>query len=215
VKTVKLTVPVVAIFILLNGLMAAQGMVRAGVWRARILYGKAGVLLINVVRTPELLPFVFIDLSIDRVAERANGLNDLGYLRPRLVASEAVEQLFASTPLTPPPGAFEELVRTEDGRFTASGWAVLPDRREPAHAVLLTSRNGAHRILAIVPTDAIVPVSLLHTLRRRPYAKTLWRHTFAPGDLAVTAVALEAWAFDAESGRAFKLAGTHSVPPRQ
>jgi hypothetical protein len=50
-----------------------------------------------------------------------------------------------------------------------------------------------------------------HALRRRGHGRTRWYHVFAATDMAISATHADAWAFDAELGKAFKLAGTHVV----
>ena len=50
-----------------------------------------------------------------------------------------------------------------------------------------------------------------HALRQRGHGRTRWYHVFAATDMAISATHADAWAFDAELGKAFKLAGTHVV----
>jgi hypothetical protein len=148
-------------------------------------------------------------------ASLANALNRLGYLRPRLIDGKSVEEIAMTNRDMRPAGAFEDLVKTPDGRFIASGWAALSEGEEPAHAVLLTYRDGTRgsRVFAIVSMVS-VPDGLVPALRQPAYDRSRWQHTFAHTDIPTSDTTnVDAWAFDTESGKAFKLTGSHVVRP--
>jgi hypothetical protein len=211
IRTAPLVPAVAAAFLLIHALTATHGVVRARGLRSQLLYFKACLLFVNVLRSPA--PATLIHASQGDLMALANALNRLGYLRPSLIDGGGVEEIAMSSPDAGSAGAFEHLVKAPDGRLIASGWAVFPEGREPPHAVLLTDRDGTRRptVFAIASPEG-VPDGLVHALRPRAHARTRWLHVFAPTDLATSATHVDAWAFDAESGKAFQLAGTHVVP---
>jgi hypothetical protein len=212
VRTAPLASAVVAALLLVHALTATHGMLRALAFRAHQRYFKACLLFVNVLRSPA--PAALIPGQGDLRA-LANALNRLGYLRPSLMDGKSVEEIATSSQDARSAGAFENLYKTPDGRFIASGWAVLPEGREPAHAVLLTHRDGSggSRVFAIAPMEG-VPDGLVPALRQHAHNRTRWAHTFAQrAMLTDDPIQVDAWAFDTESGKAFKLTGTHVVRP--
>jgi len=213
VRTVPLLSAVVAVSLLAHAFSATQGMLQARAFRAYQRYFKACLLFVNGLRSPA--PATLIPLSQGDLIPLANALNRLGYLRPSLIDGKSVEEIAMSTKDGLPAGAFEDLARTPEGHFIASGWAVLPERREPAHAVLLTYRDGSRgsRVFAIA-SMAGVPDGLVPALRQPDYNRTRWHHTFAQADMPTDdPTHVDAWAFDTDSGKAFKLTGSHVVRP--
>jgi hypothetical protein len=211
VRTAPLASAAVAALLLVHVLTAIYGMLQARAFRADVRYFKACLLFGNVLRSPaptSLIP------GHDVIA-LANALNRLGYLRPSLIDGKSVEEITISSQEAGPAGAFEELVKTPDGRFIAAGWAVLPNRREPAHAVLLTYRDGTggSRVFAIASMLG-APNDLVQALRQPAHNRTRWHHMFAQTDMPIDdATQVDAWAFDTESGKAFKLTGSHVARP--
>jgi hypothetical protein len=211
VRTAPLASAAVAALLLVHVLTATYGMLQAREFRADLRYFKACLLFGNVLRSPEsasLIP------GQDEIA-LANALNRLGYLRPSLIDRKSVEEIAASSRDTRLAGAFEELVKTPDGRFIAAGWAVLPNGREPAHAVLLTYRDGTggSRVFAIASMLG-ASNGLVQALRQPPHNRTRWHHMFAQTDMPIDdATQVDAWAFDTETGKAFKLTGSHFARP--
>jgi hypothetical protein len=199
----------VVTLVLGHTLTVANGMLHARAFSAGILYFKACLLFVNVLQCPG--PATLIEPS---QRDLANRLNRLGYLRPKLIDAKSVEEI-ATSQDTWSAGAFENLVKTPDGRLIAQGWAVVRAGREPAHAVLLTYRDATQesRLFAIAAMEGIQS-SLVRALRRPVYKRSRWHHTFAQTDLpANDPTHVDAWAFDTESGKAVKLTGSHVVGP--
>ena len=200
---------VVAALLLVHALTATQGMLQAYGFRAHLRYVKACLLFVNVLRCPAPAT-----LSQGNLIALANALNRLGYLRPSLIDGKSAEEIAMSSQDARPAGEFGTLYKTPDGRFIASGWAVMPEGREPAHAVLLTYRDGTRgsSVFAIA-TMTGVPAGFVPALRQPAHNRTRWHHSFAQTDMPTDATHVEAWAFDTESGKAFKLMGSHVVWP--
>jgi hypothetical protein len=194
-------------------LTAASGVLKGHVFRAHILYFKTCLLFVNVLRSPG--PATLILQSQRDLPALANALNRFGYLRPSLIEAQSVEEIAMSSQHTWSAGAFENLHKRPDGRFIAQGWAVIRGGREPAHAVLLTYRDATQRprVFAIAAMGGITD-SLVRALRQPAYKRTQWQYTFAQTDMPTNDLThVDAWAFDTESGKAFKLAGSHVVGP--
>ncbi len=181
--------------------------------RAHLLHAKACLQLINIVEDECSSKTLSPQTTVLR--RNANALDRLNYLQPRLLATNRVEDVAERVAVDSVAyGTFDELTMASNGEeFVASGRAVLPHRNEPADAVLLTyrDRGGAWAIFAISHTEIIENRSI-EILRRGVSAQSSWRKTFSPSELPVGADEVCAWAFDAETGKAYKLTGTHSVP---
>ena len=210
-RAAPLTSAAVGVLLAVHALTATYGVLHARAWRFHVLYFKACLLFVNVLRSPA--PATFLHPSQGDLTALANELNRLGYLRPSLIDGRSVEEIASSVPDAQSAGAFEGLSRMPDGRFLAYGWAVLPEAREPAHAVLLTHRNGPRgaSVFAIAAT-ARVPDDMIRALPPRALDRTRWYHVFTAADIPPSATNVDAWAFDAEAGKAFKLVGAHTVP---
>jgi hypothetical protein len=201
------------VLLLVHALTAASGVLQARVFRSKILYFKACLLFVNVLRSPA--PAILIESSHRDLTALANALNRLGYLRPSLIDGKNVQEIAKSSQETWSAGAFEKLIKASQGRFVAQGWAELPGDRERAHAVLLTYRDATQvpRVFAIAEME-LIPGGLIGVLRQPVDKRNRWQHTFARADMPTNAPThIDAWAFDTESGKAFKLTGSHVVGP--
>jgi hypothetical protein len=190
-------------------LTAASSMFEARAFRGHILYSKACLLFVNLLTCPGP------DLIQPSQQDLANALNRLEYLRPSLIDAKSVEEIAMSSQETWSAGAFENLLKTGDGRFIAQGWALIRGGRYPAHAVLLSYRDGTQksRVFAIAAMGGM-PENLVHALRRPAYKWSRWHHTFARADIPSDGPThIDAWAFDTDSGEAVKLMGSHGVGP--
>jgi hypothetical protein len=213
VRTAPLVSAVVAALLLLHALTVTHGVLHARAFRTHLRYVKTCLLFVNALRCPA--PATWIPPNQGDPIALANALNRLGYLRPSLIDGKSVEEIATSSQDARSAGAFEDLARTPDGRFIAYGWAVLPEGQEPAHAVLLSYQDGSRgsNVFAIA-SMAGVPDGLVPALRQPAHSRTRWHHTFAQTDMPTDdPTHVDAWAFDTESGKAFKLTGSHVVRP--
>jgi hypothetical protein len=212
VRMVRLGCGIGVLLVLLHALTAASGVLQARVYRSSARYFKACLLFVNVLRSPA--PANLIQSSHRDLTALANALNRLGYLRPSLIDAKNVEEIATNTQETWSAGAFENLLKTPEGRFIAQGSAVLRGGQEPAHAVLLTYRDATEvpRVFAIAQMQVIPGRGLIGVLRQPIEKRSRWKHTFAGADMPTnTPTQIDAWAFDTESGKAFKLMGSYVV----
>jgi hypothetical protein len=142
----------------------------------------------------------------ERLEQSANALNNLGFLRPPLIKSLRMQDIEGINDRgSGDRGSFESLRRVGDS-YVASGWASLPDRGEPADAILLAyDRGDGHAMMF-----RLVEGRTQHGMSRRGwrhegYAYSHWQTSFALNTLPAPPIQLSAWAFDAYTGKAFKL----------
>jgi hypothetical protein len=169
------------------------------------LIAKALVELIDVTDEPEaLLQYVHPDAAMLR--SRIEVLDRLGFLRPALVRSRAISEI--ADPRDPGSAEYGELQNSgwdPSGQWGARGWAVLPDSRRPADAVVLTQddANGDPQIVTLAKIG--VPRADVAGARSDPaYVRSGWIERF---DRLPEGARVKAWAFDAERGRAHRIAG--------
>ncbi|HEX8070230.1 MAG TPA: hypothetical protein VF546_09790 [Pyrinomonadaceae bacterium] len=190
------------------------GIRHMGVLRNTLLQLKGCVLLVNIAPDPCLTRLA---PDVDSLRRDFNALDRLGYLRPGLLRSAQTREFAAPDARAPEVyGSFSALDRTADGGYTAAGSAVLPDRGDAADVVLLAYEQpaGEATVFAVAETAAGRDfVSAL--LGRGQYGDARWRRTFPAAALPRGPLALSAWAFDARTGRAYRLAGTQRIdwPP--
>jgi hypothetical protein len=186
------------------------------VWmKMRRLQAKACLLFINAVPSECLSEGFSIGFPHpDILRPRINAINDLNYLRPSLIKSNRIEDIAApNIGDASLYGHFEKLSKAENGAFVATGWAGLPERGEPAHAVLLTYQKdqGAPMIFALVEMKIEQP-SFAALFAKAPSSDWHWQKSVSLDKAPVALpVSINAWAFDATTGKAYKLDGTYLV----
>ncbi len=181
--------------------------------RATERHAQACLLLINVAPDNDCLLRLYPDVETLRL--RANTLDRLDLLHPRLLTSDHMRDIVATDARAPDVyGALDELAQVGPDEYVASGRAMLPHRGEPADAVLLAwERAGQEpRVLAI--SDVVLARDFVSALARRGvYGDTRWHKTFSsarlPADQAQ--LTITAYAFDTRTGSAYKLAGAHVI----
>lgn len=135
----------------------------------------------------------------DRILQLDRG----GVFRQRLARSPTAQEV-AGDP-SAACGSFENLVR-HGNLFFADGNAHLPERREPADAILL----GCQR------TNEDSTFFGMYLVAPPPEHGTVggpvpWRVSFEASKLPADAQSISAWAFDALTNEAYQLEGAHPV----
>lgn len=179
-------------------------------FRAGALHSKACSLFVNVVDDECLTEQVFPDL--EGLKRNINEADRLGFIRPGLMKSNRVQEISGSEHSgAVAEGVFQGVTAAKDGKYLASGWAKLPGRGEPADAVLLAYESGGSP--AVIFAVATVNrqrdwVSAL--IGRDIHGDARWSKSFSPARIPTEGAKLTAWAFDALSGKAYKLEGEHA-----
>jgi hypothetical protein len=203
-------IPLAMMLIVLFHLSTFNIMVkRMELLRLERLQAKACLLFINHIEDECLVKKVYWDVNI--LKQRANALNNLGYLRPNLIESNRVYEIAGADEYNVHSyGAFESLQRGD--RYVASGWATLPERGEPPDAILLAYDNVDGYPIVFALTNVGAHVGLTRSmLQGDPQSRGRWHKSFSLDGLPASPLKFTAWAFDAERGKAFKLNGIHAA----
>ena len=208
-RRAQLTIAAALALLLWQPFVFAKGIEGMKKMRLTLLQAKASVLLINHVQDPELVNTLYPDLSF--LAAQANILDKLGYLRPGLVRSNRLQDFQGDKAIGNGYGSLDHL-ETHDNVYVVSGIATLPYRREAADAVLLAYErpNGDFILFALThpkvgPGDSNNPGN-----DRRDFQR--WEMSFSADRLPLRPANLTAWAFDANSARAYRLDGSYVIP---
>ncbi len=207
----RIMVTAAGILIFLQPLIFILAIRQMSDWRARLLHAKAGLLFINIIPDQQangLFP------NLDLMAQKANALDGLNFLRPGLLRSNRIRD-FAGVvePGFSDYGAFDGLDGLND-TYTASGWAILPHREgEPADAVLLAygGMDGDPFVFALAYPETRRGGGVKNLIGDT-YSHQHWRKSFSIGELPLRPARITAWAFDANTGKAFQLNGAYTIP---
>ena len=141
--------------------------------------------------------------------ERANALEDAGFLGVKLMADPILrrKQRYARNSGLENHGVFESLADEGNGFFAASGWAVLPEEKRSADAVILAYEDpGGHEIAFAVAEVGERRKSGDATVKWA-YKRSGWKKQFPEGALPENAGSITAWAFNTDTYEAFRLKG--------
>ncbi|KOR35977.1 MULTISPECIES: hypothetical protein [Planktothricoides] len=176
------------------------------------LQGQACAVLSPVLEDAECLTtFVYPDL--ESLRHLIVNINRLGYLHPPPLETAEVES-FAEVNSTPETiGYFDELSPISETVYHIHGWARLPQRREPADAILLSYQGGQtpaqvfHRVQRATPREDVTDL-----FRDRPSSWLWgWDGDFPVSKLPPGQWTIKAWAFDTMKAKAFELSGQFSL----
>lgn len=190
----QVTAALAILFLLWQPLIFAKGIQGMKEMRLKLLQSKASVLLIDLVPDPELVNTLYPDLSY--LTAKANILDELGFLRPRLVKSKRVQDFEGAKAGTDGYGSLDH-GETSGKTYVVSGIATLPYRREAADAVILAYEN---------PNGDCIVFAFNH-----PKIGPSWEQSFSGDQLPFRPAKVTAWAFDANSAKAFRLDGSYVI----
>ncbi len=196
------------LLMLVQPLIATQGIIRMRDMRIRLLQAKASLLFINLVASENLNEPLFP--APDLLARKANALNQLGFERPALIKSTRVEDFTGGDgPNEISYGSLDSLDRSGNNLFVASGWAALPYRGDAADAVILSYQGTGGDSVAFAIAHPGEGNTGFRANRRE---SRRWRKTFSINQLPSWPTTLTAWAFDANSGKAYRLKNSVAIP---
>lgn len=178
--------------------------------RVALLQSKACALFVNVVRDECLAKKVNPDY--EALKRRINATHRLGFLRPGVVTSRRIQDYEGTGAQESDRfGSFQSLTSIDNDVYVASGTAFLPHRDEPADAVLLAYETVDGSIIFALADLETERDFVSAILGRGTYGDAVWRRTFSIRELPADIVELTAWAFDANTGKAYRLNGTHVI----
>lgn len=165
------------------------------VFHASIQHGKAGLLLINYISHEECVNKIF-PFELSKLKKRAITLDSLGLLRPGLIKTNIMQNIEGYGSGQVDYGTFQSLTKENDTLYTARGYARIPRVKTPADAVILSFENEAGK-------------SQMFTLENEDSLH--WKKTFSINNISCNPILLKAWAFKANTGRAYRLKGSHFI----
>jgi hypothetical protein len=135
----------------------------------------------------------------DRILKLDRG----GFLSPGLVRSRRAQDIDGDP--SAECGVFTQLER-RGNLLAADGRALLPGRGEPADAILLAYERapGESTIFAVFIGGRVSEPGTAEDA-------SAWRASFSASKLPADAVSVSAWAFDALSGKAYRLRGAQPI----
>ena len=155
--------------------------------------------------------------DIPMLANRAEAVNAMGFLKPKLAESPVVRQAKTLKPL--PKGTngwFDQFSQTAPNQYMVRGWATLPDQNKSADAVLLTYTEEASQQNREWHLFAVAPVQqqrndVVKAFKNSAYKISGWKTSFSTQALPKGQLRLRAWAYNTETNEAFKLGKTHLI----
>jgi len=175
------------------------------------LFAKSCVLWVNVLKDEECIRR-FVYPNPERLIRTANELNDLNLLEPKLIDTARIQSV--KQPSDKSAGVFESLLQKRDGRYSAHGWAVLPDSGAPAHAVVLAQGPaGSEVAFALAMVEGGRP-DAASVLRQSSPRRLRWGVSFSVDWPLRQPIEISAWAFDATHSRLFMLEQQHVIAGR-
>lgn len=194
---------------LIVSVLSAQGMAHI---RHQRLRAKSCIQMINFVSNDDCLKTSYP--IPEQVKQRATFLNSIGFLNPKLAKSNRVEDIADVLQSNFDNGWFDGLSNVDNDIYGASGWAILPQRREPADAVILAYENTqTNSIMFKIAYVGDKREDVAKVLKHNAYRHSGWHTTFSKTEIpARDTLKINAWALDATTGKAYKLHGSHSIP---
>ncbi|NEP84307.1 MAG: hypothetical protein F6K39_43050 [Okeania sp. SIO3B3] len=105
--------------------------------------GKTCLSFINIIENKSCVQENIL-ASYDYVKDLANKLNYLGMLKPNLVTSNNIEAIATKKQKDKNYGSLDGIIPLNSWYFV-NGWAFLPERNEPADAIILTYKKEGRR----------------------------------------------------------------------
>lgn len=175
-------------------------------FKLRFVQAKACVPFINVIDSDECATVALHDYP-EILKSRANGVDALGFIRPQLVKTNRIQDIEGNAGEA--TGSFEALTNAGEDTYVASGRAFIPRRNEPADAVLLVYERPPEPAtifkIAYLNSDRDYISYVLH---RGVYGDSRWKTEMRVDTGNLTGATVTAWAYDLNTGKAYKLAGS-------
>jgi hypothetical protein len=138
---------------------------------------------------------------------------ELGYLHLKPVKTKQIREIAEPASRgTSSSGFFDELTQSADAHVTATGWSVLPERKEGAVATLLTfdDDHGQPNIFAVAFQDGARP-NVVAALNLQGYLESGWSCGVDTVVIPPGRRVIKAWAFEPETCRAYELNGAKAI----
>ncbi|MEI8203679.1 MAG: hypothetical protein WCH34_11735 [Bacteroidota bacterium] len=186
---------IVTLFIVSRGIAYSYSVKELKTYHSNIQHAKAGLLYISYIPPQEcvnkIYPANFIQLQI-----KAKILDSLGYLRPGLIKTNVLQDFESTENKSLDYGSFDKLQSINDSIYVASGYSCNPKTHDPSDAIILSYEDGKGKslLLAFDNKDTLY-----------------WTKKFSIQQVSIKPIVINAWALDANTGKATKLKGSHSI----
>ncbi len=162
-------------------------------YHANIQHAKAGLLFISYIPNQECVNKIYPSDFGHQLQIKAKVLDSLGYLNPPLVKSNVLQDIEGVGSKELKYGSFDKLIKLNDSIFIASGYSNIPKTNEPSDAIILTYEDGKGKslLLAFDNKDTLY-----------------WKKMFSVEKVTVNPIIIKAWAFDANTAKAYRLKGS-------
>jgi hypothetical protein len=139
------------------------------------------------------------------VREWADTAESLGYLRPPRLTSPHLREIARPTGAMK-MGELQRIAKAKGGGMGLSGWAILPLKERIADSVILAYDKGdGDPIIFARANVRLAQDDIAAKLGNSVYRSSGWEITWKQSDLPSDAKQVSAWAFDAESCRAYEI----------
>jgi hypothetical protein len=141
-------------------------------------------------------------------------LDGLGMIRPKMVTASTIEDVLdrSSKGIF---GSIEALAsdKANDGAILASGWAILPRRRECADVVVFTCNpSGSSETMFDLAERGIPRPDVVQALSSDRYFLSGWRKRIPRNRIPLGCTEISAWSYDSEARRAYRLLNPQALP---
>jgi hypothetical protein len=179
--------------------------------RQERIYGKSCLLLINVFPEQACIQTTIYPHYFEYTKDRAKLFSELGFLTPKLVDSSIFQRLEKQgQKATNSYGELEQFTKLNLENYIIVGWAIIPERKKPADSVILTYEQSDDSVtpFAIVKINGLRP-DIATAFHQSNYRYSGWQANFPSDKIPTQATQMTLWAFDTETGKAYKI---ESVP---
>ena len=163
-------------------------------------YGKACVIMINLIDDKQCIK-QHIHPIPEHLQNKAREVDEIGFLQPGLIKNVNWQNSNRGK-----YGEFDTLSRNLNGDYTASGWAITSQNEPSIDTIILAYQNpdSSDRAFALAELD-IKQKDVIGVLSNPKNTKLSWQKTFTSATIPAKAIAISAWAFDTNTGKAYKL----------
>ncbi len=172
-----------------------------------LLYSRALVSLVDAVEEPEQWHALVIDSTPARLKSICETLDGIHYLRPGLVKSHFVDAI--ANVEEKPSDIYGSLLiaKREGSNGLFAGIGLLPEKHRPADAIILSADDAQHRPVMFAVCAVTEPTPPFGDESHRAFDDHCgWFRRIPLNRLPASAGTLKAWAYDAETGRARRMA---------
>ncbi|MGA3065983.1 MAG: hypothetical protein ABSF29_03965 [Tepidisphaeraceae bacterium] len=183
-------------------------------WRQFQRSGKAAVLLINILPDQPDVADLYPTPAVLHFA--ANVANLAGFMHPPLISSDDADLIRAASPeeIGGAKGELDKYIGSNGNQVVFAGWAFLAGVGKPADAVVLTYQDAAGRRTFCVRADmGLERPDIVTKTGQDRYHDCGWQGTVDLRRIPpeVKPIRINAWAFDTDTGKAWKLQGSFVI----